>query len=141
MIIATCGLNSCSLTLARTSDGQIIQELEVCPRGISVADIAFSSQSVYIAFGCDDASVGIVNVRSKKLELMLRDHDQAYSTRAVAFNCHDTLLASASSDGELIVNALSVDNTTQEMSAVRIFRDMQIRSPLGGLPGFTIHLR
>ena len=75
MIIATCGLNSCSLTLARTSDGQIIQELEVCPRGISVADIAFSSQSVYIAFGCDDGSAGIVNVRSKKLEAMLRDHD------------------------------------------------------------------
>ena len=75
MIVATCGANSCSVTLARTSDGTVIQEMELCPRGISVTDLCFSSASVYIAFGCDDASVGIVNVRSKKLETLLRDHD------------------------------------------------------------------
>ena len=97
------------MTLARTQDGNIIQELELCPHGISVTDIAFSSTSIYIAFGCDDASVGIVNVRSKKLETLVRDHDLAYSIRAVAFNCYDTLLASGSSDGELIVHALDTD--------------------------------
>ena len=70
-----------------------------------MTDVCFSSTSNYIAFGCDDSSVGIVNVRSKKLELILRDHDQAYSIRAVAFNCYDTLIASASSNGELVVNA------------------------------------
>ena len=75
MIIATCGINSNSLTMARTSDGTIIQEQELCPRGISITDCCFSSNSVYIAFGCDDGSAGIVNVRSKKLEAMLRDHD------------------------------------------------------------------
>ena len=83
-----------------------------------------------MAFGCDDGSVGIVNVRTKKLELNIRDHDQAYQIRAVAFNCYDTLLASASSDGELIVNALSPNPSTSEQTAVKIFRDMQIRSPL-----------
>ena len=75
MIIATCGANSCSITLARTSDGNVIQEMELCPQGVAVTDICFSSQSIYVAFGCDDASVGIVNVRSKRLELHLRDHD------------------------------------------------------------------
>ena len=79
-----------------------------------MTDICFSSSSIMIAFGCDDASVGIVNVRSKKLEVVLRDHDQAYSIRAVAFNCYDTLLASGSSDGELVVNALTTDASSQE---------------------------
>ena len=113
MIIATCGANSCSLTLARTSDGAIISELELCPRGISITDCCFSSNSVYIAFGCDDGSTGIVNVRSKNLEATIRDHDSAYSVRAVAFNCYDTLLASGSSDGELVVNALTADIAAQ----------------------------
>lgn len=130
MIIATCGANSCSATLSRTSDGNMIQDMELCPRGISITDLCFSSQSVYIAFGCDDASVGIVNVRTKQLETLTRDHDQAYSVRAVAFNCYDTLLASGSSDGELVVCALSLDKQAGEEKSVRIFRDMQVRSPL-----------
>ena len=109
MIVATCGANSNSITLARTSDGAVIQELELTPRGISVTDLCFSSQSVYIAFGCDDASVGIVNVRSKKLEAMIREHDSSFSMRAVAFNCYDTLLASACSDGELAVYSLQIE--------------------------------
>lgn len=96
----------------------------MCPHGISVTDIAFSSTSIYIAFGCDDASVGIVNVRSKKLETLVRDHDLAYSIRAVAFNCYDTLLASGSSDGELIVHALDTDSNSQMITPERIFRDM-----------------
>ena len=104
--------------------------MSLCARGIAITDICFSSNSQYVAFGCDDGSVGIVNVRSKQPELSLRDHDQAYQIRAVAFNCYDTLLASASSDGELIVNALSPDQATQMQTAVKIFRDMQIRSPL-----------
>ena len=95
-----------------------------------MTDLCFSSQSVYIAFGCDDASVGVVNVRSKKLEVMIREHDSAYTMRAVAFNCYDTLLASGSSDGELAVYSLSIESPNQDEKAVRIFRDMQIRSPL-----------
>lgn len=118
------------MTLARTSDGNVVQEMDLCPRGVTITDIAFSSTSILIAFGCDDASVGIVNVRSKKIETIIRDHDQAYSIRAVAFNCYDNLLASAASDGELIVNALETDSQTQEKSSVRIFRDKSQSSPL-----------
>mmetsp|Transcript_11876 Transcript_11876/g.15119 ORF Transcript_11876/g.15119 Transcript_11876/m.15119 type:complete len:207 (-) Transcript_11876:1530-2150(-) len=130
MILATCGTNSNSITLARTSDGTVIQEMELCPRGISITDLCFSSNSVFIAFGCDDASIGIVNVRSKKLEAMIREHDSAYTVRAVAFNCYDTLLASGASDGELVVYSLTTDSSTQEQRSERIFRDMQVRSPL-----------
>ena len=75
MILATCGANSSSMTLARTSDGNIIQEMPLCARGVAITDICFSSNSQYVAFGCDDASVGIVNVRTKKLELSMREHD------------------------------------------------------------------
>ena len=71
MILATCGQNSCSVTLSRTSDGIEIQKLDLCARGVSVTDIAFSSQSIYIAFGCDDNTVGIINVRSKSLVVMM----------------------------------------------------------------------
>lgn len=79
-----------------------------------MTDLCFSSQSVYIAFGCDDASVGIVNVRSKKMEVLIREHDTAFSMRAVAFNCYDTLLASACSDGELAVYSLQIDSQNQD---------------------------
>ena len=43
---------------------------------------------------------------------------------------NDTLLASASSDGELMVHALDTDSTTQEMTSERIFRDMNMNSPI-----------
>ena len=104
--------------------------MEVCPQGVSVTDVCFSSKSTFIAFGCDDASVGIVNIRQKRVETALRDHDAAYSIRSVTFNCYDTLLASASSDGELIVNALSPDMDNETQNANRIFRDRSMRSPL-----------
>lgn len=93
-----------SVTMARASDGTVIQVMDLCPRGISVIDLCFSSKSTFLAYGCDDASVGIVNVRQKRVETALKDHDGAYYIKSVSFNCYDTLLASASSDGELIVN-------------------------------------
>ena len=130
MILATCGENDCQIALAKVADGSIIQEMEVCQKGVSITDVCFSSKSTFIAFGCDDSSVGIVNIRQKRVETAIRDHDPAYSIRSVSFNCYDTLLASASSNGELVVNALTPDSANQTQSAVRIFRDMQIRSPL-----------
>lgn len=133
MIVASAGANSCSVSLARTSDGTIIQAVELCPRGISITDIAFSATSVFIAFGCDDASVGVVNVRTKRVEASLRDHDPAYSIRAVSLNCYDTLLASGSSDGELFVNALTLDANSGSSSgagATRIFRDRSARASI-----------
>ena len=87
--------------------------MEVCPKGVSITDVCFSSKSTFIAFGCDDASVGIVNIRQKRVETAIRDHDTAYSIRSVSFNCYDTLLASASSDGELIVNALTPNEDSE----------------------------
>lgn len=83
--------------------------MALCHRGISITDICFSSKSTHLAFGCDDASVGIVNVRQKEVQIVITDHDSAYSIRSVSFNCYDTLLATASYDGELVVNQIYLD--------------------------------
>ena len=64
------------------------------------------------------------------METAIRDHDRAFSIRSVSYNCHDTLLASASSDGELIVNALSAAEDGETQIANRVFRDKSIRSPI-----------
>ena len=130
LIIATCGENDCQIALAKVADGSIIQEMEVCPKGVSITDVCFSSKSTFMAFGCDDSSVGIVNIRQKRVETAIRDHDPAYSIRSVSFNCYDSLLASASSDGELIVNALTPNEESETQIANRIFRDRSMRSPL-----------
>ena len=106
-VVASCGVNSNSVTMARASDGTVIQVMELCARGISITDLCFSSKSSYIAFGCDDSSVGIVNVKAKRVESAINDHDTAYAIRSVSFNCYDSLLASASADGDLIVNAIT----------------------------------
>ena len=56
-----------------------------------------------LLFGTDDSSVGLFSLKSKEVELELREHDSAYQVRSVSFNLTDTLIASGSSDGELIV--------------------------------------
>ena len=63
LIVATCGENDNQIALAKVENGTIIQEMDVCPKGVSITDVCFSSKSTFIAFGCDDASVGIVNIR------------------------------------------------------------------------------
>ena len=75
MIIASCGANDNQVNLAKAADGFIISQFEVCPKGISVTDIAFSSKSSLLVFGCDDGSVGILNIRAKAVECELTDHD------------------------------------------------------------------
>ena len=96
-----------------------------------MTDLCFSSKSTMIGFGCDDASVGILNMRIKEVEVILRDHDSGYSVRSVSINCVDSLIASASSDGELIVNALSFGEPGSEGLRVRrIFRDRSMHSPI-----------
>ena len=45
MILATCGANSSSITLSRTSDGNEVQKMTLCARGVAITDICFSSNS------------------------------------------------------------------------------------------------
>ena len=80
-----------------------------------------------ILFGCDDGSVGIFNIKTKTIEEEMRDHDQAFSIRAVSFNTTDTLFASGSSNGELIVRKLIQEPSFQ---TELVFRDKSERSPL-----------
>ena len=129
-VIASCGVNSNQVTMARASDGTVLQVMELCPRGISVTDLCFSSKSSHIAFGCDDSSVGILNVKAKRVETAIRDHDSAYTIRSVSFNVYDSLLATASSDGELVVNQINLSESNQATENSRVFRDRSMRSSL-----------
>ena len=119
------------MMIFRAEDGASISDFSVTTKGISVTDLCFSSKSTMIGFGCDDASVGILNMRIKEVEVILRDHDSGYAVRSVSINCVDSLIASASSDGELIVNALSFGEPGSEGLRVRrIFRDRSMHSPI-----------
>lgn len=80
-----------------------MSQFEVCPKGVSVTDICFSSKSSQICFGCDDASMGVLNIRARAVELTRKDHDANYSTKSVSFNCYDNLICTGCSDGEVIV--------------------------------------
>ena len=60
----------------------------------------------------------------------MRDHDRNYAIRSVSFNCYDTLVASASSDDELIVNSLAPGEDGETQIATRVFRDKSVRSAI-----------
>jgi WD40 repeat protein len=90
-----------------------------------VTDVCFSSKSAQLCFGCDDGSMGILNIRQKAVEVEKRDHDPNYSTRSVSFNCYDNLVCSGCSDGEIIVYQLG-----EEPGAKIIFRDKSMKSAL-----------
>lgn len=109
MIIASCGSNSNQVNLSKATDCKIISQFEVCPKGIAVTDICFNSKSAQLAFSCDDASVGILNIRAKIVEVERQDHDKNYSAKSVSFNCYDNLICSGCSDGEIIVYQLLSD--------------------------------
>ena len=109
--------------MAKASDGAVMKVMEMCPRGITITDLCFSSKSTFIAFGCDDASVGIVSVKKGSIEVSIKDHDSAYSIKSVSFNCYDSLLVSGSSDGEIFVNSINLDEESQGNSYQRVFSD------------------
>jgi hypothetical protein len=69
VIVASCGVNDNQVNLSRSSDGNIMSQFEVCPKGVSVTDISFSSKSSLLCFGCDDASMGILNIRARAVEV------------------------------------------------------------------------
>ena len=54
-----------------------------------MTDVTFSSDSTLIAFCCDDGSVGVYNIKSKKIEKYYNDHKPDYPIVSVAFNCND----------------------------------------------------
>jgi hypothetical protein len=61
LILATCAKNDNFVCFYKSEDGQAIQKFEVLPRGATVVDIQFSSNSRLLVFAGDDTSVGILN--------------------------------------------------------------------------------
>ena len=106
MIIATCAKMDNHIQFFKADDGQTIQKFEVAARGVTVTDLQFSSNSRLIVFCCDDASFGVLNTMQHKVEQTFQDQDKNLSCVSVTISTNDNLVASASSDGQLIVRSL-----------------------------------
>ena len=72
--------------------------------------LSFSSTSTQIAFGCDNGSVGIFNLRTKELDTVFNDHLTGFKIVSVGMNCNDTELASVSETGTLIIHGLTQES-------------------------------
>lgn len=106
MIIAVCAKYDNHIQFFKGDDGQSIQKFEVVPKGVSITDVQFSSNSRLLAFACDDASNGILNTMQHKVEHSFQDHDKHHACIATSISLNDNLLASASQDGTVIVRSL-----------------------------------
>jgi WD40 repeat protein len=84
----------------------VIQKFEVLPRGATVIDLQFSSNSRLLVFAGDDTSVGILNTMHHRVDAIFMDHDKNYSCTSVSLNLSDNLIASGSSDGTLIIRSI-----------------------------------
>ena len=68
-----------------------------------VTDVEFSHDSLSVGYGCSNGTVGILNLKTKKKDLILTTHKPGMPIVAVHFNMNDTLIASASIDGSVHV--------------------------------------
>jgi len=83
----------------------------VCNGGVSLTDVAFSSNSTLLAYGCDDGMVGIWHIQKKENLFEFKgDLDEAYPVRAVSFNVNDTMVAFASANGQIIVRSIKIED-------------------------------
>jgi WD40 repeat protein len=60
-----------------------------------------------IAFCCDDGSVGIYNIKEKRIQSVFYEHTLKYTTTSVCFNNNDTQLSSGGIDGKVVVRFLT----------------------------------
>lgn len=61
-IIASCSSNDNTICLFKASDGKLLSTFSVCSGGVSLTDVAFSTNSTLLAYGCDDGVVGIWHI-------------------------------------------------------------------------------
>ena len=65
-----------------------------------------------MAYGCSNGTVGILNLKTKKKDLIMTSHRSGIPIVAVHFNMNDTLVASASTEGTIFVSGTSDNNKT-----------------------------
>jgi WD40 repeat protein len=69
-------------------------------------DVAFSSDSTKIGFCCSDGSVGTFSIRNKKVERLFTDYEPGHQVCTVSLNKIDTLIASASKNGKIVIRRI-----------------------------------
>ena len=100
--IASCDSDG----ILKTWDIRMVQELMQVDTGDAIAvSVAFDRNAKYIAVGCSDAEIRIINMQTadKKGEIVsiAKGHEDAVN--GVAFNHDNNALYSASSDGTVRV--------------------------------------
>ncbi|MFS8160556.1 MAG: hypothetical protein ACMG6E_10210 [Candidatus Roizmanbacteria bacterium] len=68
--------------------------------------MAFSSDSTKIGFCCSDGSVGTFSIRNKKVERLFTDYEPGQMVCTVSLNKIDTLIASASKNGKIVIRRI-----------------------------------
>ena len=89
----------------------MITRQEVCKQGVSVTDLSFNSNSKFVIFCCEDLTLGLFNTKTKLVAALPCEHSNKEATLTQCnFNYTDTMIASAASDGELIVYSLEISS-------------------------------
>lgn len=91
-------------------------------KGTTVTDLQFNTNSKMIVFSADDSTTGVIKPADNKVDQIFSDHDRNYSCNSISINSNDNLIASGSSDGQLVVRSLKDGDV--------ILSDRQIRSPI-----------
>ena len=60
-----------------------------------------------IAFACDDGSVGIYNIKEKRVQNIYMEHTSKYPVTSLSFNLNDSQLSSGAVDGKVVVRFLN----------------------------------
>lgn len=101
-MVAICEKFNNQISFYKADTGEKIQKFEVLPKGSTVTDIQFSSNSRYVAFSGDDATYGLLNTVEERVEKIFTDHNPNYSCVSVSLSQSDGMLACGSADGTLI---------------------------------------
>ncbi|CAK87730.1 unnamed protein product (macronuclear) [Paramecium tetraurelia] len=101
-VIASCG-NDGVIILSRATDGESLLPLE--HNGKAINAISFTSSSQYLASGGHDSIVRVWDLKKKTIQSHLKGH---YSQiNSLHWNSADTLIASASNVGDILVHDVS----------------------------------
>ena len=87
--------------------------------------LSFSSDGSRVAYGCNDGTVGILNLKTKKKDIMQTTHG-ANGIVSVQFNNNDSLLGSASIDGT--VNVLTLGAAPSTAPSLVVLMDQEPKS-------------
>lgn len=91
---------------------------------MTVTCVNFNQDSSKVVFGCSDGSVGLLNLKTKKKDVLSANHKHAVV--AVAFNCNDSMLASASDEGTIQIYSHAENTQVKSLHSIPIVNGERI---------------